>query len=70
VLGVPFIGRDDERRGREAGGRWWSLTPMVSAMKQGEESTRHRASVGEMETVGWCIDSTSSKHGRVATSGA
>jgi hypothetical protein len=26
---APFIGRRVERRGREAGGRRWGLTPMV-----------------------------------------
>jgi hypothetical protein len=31
-LRVPFIGWSGERRGWEAGGRWWSLTPIVSAM--------------------------------------
>jgi hypothetical protein len=66
VLGVPFVGRDGERRGREADGRWWSLTPTILEMKRGEELIRHRASAGEVETVGRRIDSASSERGRVA----
>jgi hypothetical protein len=35
---APFIGRDGERRGREAGVRRWSLTPPVTLLKRGGES--------------------------------
>jgi hypothetical protein len=37
---APFIGQDGERRGREAGGRRWSLTLRISLLKREGESTR------------------------------
>jgi hypothetical protein len=38
-------------------------------MKQEEESMKRRASVGEVETIGRCIDSASSERGGMATGG-
>jgi hypothetical protein len=69
VLGLPFIGQVGERRGREEGGQRWSLSLIVSTMKRGEESTRCRGCVGEVEIGERHIDSTSSEHWRVATGG-
>jgi hypothetical protein len=54
--------------GRAVAGSGFSL-PTVLAMKRGDELTRRRASVGEVEMVDWHVDLASSERERVATGG-
>jgi hypothetical protein len=66
---APFIGRDGERRGQEAGGRQWSLTPPALLLKRGGESTGRPIDEGEMKGVGCRFGSAPFRCGRVTVGG-